>query len=199
MTTKIAVCASGEGTNFSALVNATISGLIEAQVVGLLTNRARAPAVQRAAAAGVPYKVLAPSTSAGRDAWDHAMVGQLREWGAEWVVLAGYLVLIGPHLLKAYPGRIVNCHPSLLPKFGGPGMYGEHVHRAVLASGAVETGVTVHLIDGAFDRGEIVAQQKVPVLANDTAASLASRVKAAEVKFYPQVLSALIAGQKTMS
>lgn len=126
------------------------------------------------------------------------MAAQLRKWGGEWVVLAGYLALVGPKVLHGYPKRIVNSHPALLPKFGGEGMYGDRVHAAVLQAGERETGITVHLIDEVYDRGAILAQARVEVLADDTPSALAARVKACESAFYPKVLNDLVTGRITI-
>ena len=120
----------------------------------------------------------------------------LREKRIDLLVLAGYLKLVPAAVVAAYRGRIMNTHPSLLPAFGGKGMYGERVHRAVLASGARETGVTIHLVDEAYDRGPILAQSRVPIREGDTAEDLAARVLEAEHRLLPAaVLAAAHAGR----
>jgi len=197
MTPKIVVCASGEGTNFEAIVNASRAGALKAEVTGLITNRKGVGALGRAKLLGVPTKILNARDYAARSEWDREMVRQMELWKADWVVLAGFLALIGPQLLGRFPHRIVNSHPALLPKFGGEGMYGDRVHQAVLAAGELETGITVHTIDGQYDRGEILAQDKVQVLKGDTVGSLSDRVKAREVLFYPKVLNDLVTGRIT--
>lgn len=194
---KIVICASGEGSNFEAIVTASRSGGLKAEVAGLIASRAGIGALKRAARLGIPTRILSPKDYAARSVWDRDMVRQMREWGADWVVLAGFLALIGPEVLKTYPNRIVNSHPALLPKFGGEGMYGDRVHAAVLAAGESETGITVHTIDGEYDRGVILAQTRVPVKKGETAAQLAERVKAREVSFYPSVLNDLVTGRIT--
>lgn len=199
MKPRIAVCASGTGSNFSAIVAAAQAGSLGAEVVGLICNRPKAGVVGRAKLAKIPCRLLAPKDFSKREAWDAAMVTQLQKWQADWVVLAGFLLLVGPQLLAAYPRRIVNSHPSLLPKYGGAGMYGDNVHVSVLGAGEQESGVTIHLIDSRYDQGQILAQQKVPVLPGDTFASLAERVKTAEHQFYPRVLSDLVSGRLTIS
>ncbi len=198
MIPKIVVCASGEGTNFEAIVQASRSGQLKATVSGLLASRKNIGAFGRANLLDIPRKVLNPRDYAARSEWDRAMLQQLRAWEADWVVLAGFLVRVGPEVLSAFPHRIVNSHPSLLPKFGGEGMYGDYVHAAVVESGDEESGVTIHTIDGDYDRGQILAQGRVKVVKTDTAASLSDRVKTFEVSFYPKVLNDLVTGRITI-
>lgn len=197
MKAKIAVCASGEGSNFEAIVQASRQGRLDAEIVGLITNRGKIGAIGRAKRLSIPYKILSPRDFPSRQKWDQAMLKQLKAWGAEWVVLAGFLALVGPETLQNYPRRVVNSHPALLPKFGGPGMYGDHVHKAVLASGDLETGVTIHLIDHVYDQGQVIAQERVKVQSGDTVGRLSERVKAAEVSLYPRVLNDLLTGRIT--
>lgn len=198
MTPKIVVCASGEGTNFEAIVMACRSKELKAEVVGLVASRQNIGAIGRANLLRVPHQTLNPRDYAARSDWDLAMARQFEAWSADWIVLAGFLALIGPEVLKRYPQRVVNSHPSLLPKFGGAGMYGDRVHAAVLAAGDSETGITIHTIDGEYDRGKILAQDKIQVRPGDTADTLASRVKAHEVSFYPKVLNDLVTGRITV-
>jgi len=194
---KIAVCASGEGTNFEALVRATRDGRLAAQVVGLIVNRADSAAEVRAQALQVPTARLMPRNFKTRREWDQAMLQQLLSWKTQWVALAGFLTLIGEPVLKAFPKRVINSHPALLPDFGGEGMYGERVHAAVLSSGVLETGVTVHLVDAEYDRGRILAQERVAVIPGDSVEELAARVKNCENLFYTRVLNDLVSGRLT--
>ncbi|MBX3020296.1 MAG: phosphoribosylglycinamide formyltransferase [Bdellovibrionales bacterium] len=197
MTSKLVICASGDGSNFEAIVRASRSGLLQAEVSGLIVNRGGIGVLERAERLKVPVAIISPKGFASREEWDAAMVARLRTWSADWVVLAGYLALVGPQVLTAYQHRIVNSHPALLPKFGGAGMYGDRVHAAVLAAGERETGITVHLIDEVYDRGAILAQERVAVLPGDTPELLAARVKTQETAFYPKVLNDLITGRIT--
>jgi phosphoribosylglycinamide formyltransferase 1 len=199
MKPRLAVLASGEGTNFEAIVKATHEGRLQADVVGLIANRGKIGALGRADRLEVARKIIAPNDFAKRSEWNHAMIQQLEAWKVDWVVLAGFLVLIGPALLKRFPHRIINSHPALLPKFGGAGMYGDNVHEAVLKAGESETGVTIHTIDGEYDRGRVLAQERVKVLTGDTIGSLSERVKALEVSLYPKVLNDLVTGRITTS
>jgi phosphoribosylglycinamide formyltransferase-1 len=191
---RIVILASGDGSNFEAIVKASQSGELKAQVVGLVTSRPGIGALARAERLSVPSQVLALKDFSSRDEWDKAVLAQLQSWNADWVVLAGYLSLIGPRVLQAFPERLVNIHPSLLPKFGGAGMYGNKVHAAVLQAKESQTGITVHLIDAQYDQGRVVAQCFLPVLADDTVERLAARVRAQENLFYPRVLNGLISG-----
>ncbi|MBA3257912.1 MAG: phosphoribosylglycinamide formyltransferase [Gemmatimonadales bacterium] len=189
MTMRIAVAVSGRGSNLEALLR-TLGPGAPARVVLVLSNRPDAGALARAAEHGVPATVLA-------DAGDP---GEWLEWlerhRVDLVVLAGYLKLVPAAVVAKYRDRIVNIHPALLPAFGGPGMYGRRVHQAVLASGAPESGATVHLVDEHYDRGAVLAQARVPVLPGDTPEGLAARVLAAEHRLLPAVvLAAAAAGR----
>ena len=180
---RVAVLVSGGGTNLQALLDALHDSPI-ARIARVISNRPAAGALERARRAGVPTTVL-------QDAGDPAeLLAALGGGGADaqLVVLAGYLKLIHPSVVARFRGRMINIHPALLPDFGGPGMYGHHVHAAVLASGATESGATVHFVDEVFDRGEIIAQARVPVKPGDTAETLAARVLEAEHRLLPRVV-----------
>jgi formyltetrahydrofolate-dependent phosphoribosylglycinamide formyltransferase len=176
---RVAVLASGGGTNLQALLDALRESTI-ARVDRVLSDRASAGALERARAAGAATAVLAdPADSA-------ALFAALGD--AELVVLAGYVKLVPAAVVRRYRWRMVNIHPALLPAFGGPGMYGKRVHAAVLASGASESGATVHYVDELYDRGAIIAQARVPIVPGDTAETLAARVLGAEHKLLPRVV-----------
>lgn len=192
---RIGVLASGGGTNLQAIMDAIACGRLDAEIVLIVSNNSRSGAMRRARAAGIPAAHLSGATHPDPDALDAAIAEALANRGAELVALAGYMKKLGPRTLARFRNRVLNVHPSLLPKFGGRGMYGERVHAAVLAAGERETGVTVHLADGEYDRGAIVAQSRVPVLPDDTPASLAARVLEREHVFYPQTLSRVADGE----
>ena len=184
---RVAVLASGGGSNLQAILDhsAARGDARAVEVVLVAANRANAGALDRASAASVPAAVITnPADGA-------ALVRLLESHGVECVALAGYLKLVPPEVTARWRGRIVNIHPSLLPKFGGAGMYGRRVHEAVLAAGETESGATVHQVDDVYDRGAIVAQERVPVEPHDTPDSLAARVLAAEHRLYPRTLDAL--------
>lgn len=183
---KIAIFASGGGSNFQAIADACESGHIPGQVVLCVVSRADAGVIQRAERMGIPQVVLQGSTAE----WAPAVLKQLEEASVDLIVLAGFMKMIPMALIGRFPRRILNIHPALLPNFGGKGMYGMHVHEAVIAAGESESGATVHLVDQDYDTGPIVAQSRVPVLANDNAEDLAVRVLKAEHVLYPDVIRA---------
>jgi phosphoribosylglycinamide formyltransferase-1 len=189
MPMHVAVAVSGRGSNLEALLRA-LGPDAPAQVVLVLSNRADAPALERAAAGGIPCVTLHDHAASGE--W----VAALERHAVELLVLAGYLKLVPSEVIARYRGRIINIHPALLPKFGGQGMYGRRVHEAVLASGASESGATVHLVDEVYDRGAILGQARVPVLPGDDADRLAARVLEVEHRLLPAaVLAAAAAGR----
>lgn len=181
---RVAVFASGGGTNFQALLDHAADPAVPWEVVGLITNRAAAGALTRAEAAGLPARVI-PTRDRPQADVAQEMLETLESWGAALICLAGYLRLVPAEVVARFRRRILNVHPALLPAFGGPGMYGIHVHRAVLEAGARISGPTVHLVDEVYDRGPILAQWPVPVRLGDTPESLAARVLEAEHRLYP--------------
>jgi len=192
---RLGFLASHGGSNLQAILDAIVAGTLPAQARVVISNNSQALALERAAAIGVPGLHLSSHTHPDADALDQAMVDALRAHGVALVVLAGYMRKIGPRLLAAYPRRILNIHPALLPKFGGQGMYGMHVHQAVLAAGERESGATIHLVDSEYDRGAILAQQSVPVQPGDTPESLQKRVLAVEHRLYPETLRRIALGE----
>ena len=176
---RVAVLVSGGGTNLQALLD-TLHDSPIARVARVISSRPDAGALDRARRAGVATSVLKNPTDP-REL--HTVLGD-----AQLVVLAGYLKLVPPSVVSRFRGRMINIHPALLPNFGGPGMYGHRVHEAVLASGATESGATVHFVDEAFDRGAIIAQERVPVINGDTAETLATRVLEVEHRLLPRVV-----------
>ena len=189
MTMRIAVAVSGRGSNLEALLRA-LGPAAPAQVVLVLSNRPDAGALERARAHDVPGEVL--TDPADGTEW----LARLARHRVELLVLAGYVKLVPPDVVAHYTGRILNVHPALLPAFGGRGMYGHRVHEAVLASGARESGATVHLVDEVYDRGAILGQARVPVLPGDDAETLAARVLEAEHRLLSAaVLAAAAAGR----
>lgn len=180
---RVAVCVSGRGSNLLALLDA-LSGSSKAEVVLVLSNRADTPALDRARERGIPAVALTNHGDATE--W----LALLQQHRVDLVVLAGYLKLVPAAVTQAFRNRMLNIHPALLPDFGGPGMYGHHVHAAVVASGTPFSGATVHLVDEQYDRGAILAQARVPVLPDDTAETLAARVLRAEHRLLPAVVLA---------
>lgn len=180
---RIAVAISGRGSNLEALLDALSTGA-PAEIVVVLSDRPQAAGLSLARARKIPTELLShPGDSAQ---W----LSVLERQRIELVVLAGYLKLVPPAVIAAYRGRILNIHPALLPSFGGKGMFGHRVHEAVLASGATESGATVHLVDEVYDHGSVLAQIRVPVLPDDTADRLARRVLEVEHRLLPAVVLA---------
>jgi phosphoribosylglycinamide formyltransferase-1 len=197
MSSRIAVLASGGGSNLQAILDYfdTLGDAQTNRVVVVASNRPQAGALARAAARDIPTGVLqGPNQPDGA-----ALADVLAQHEVDLIVLAGYLKLLPPDVVKRFDGRIINVHPALLPAFGGHGMYGNHVHRAVLESGAKVTGVTVHFVNDVYDTGRIIAQWPVPVFAGDDVASLAARVLRVEHVLYPRVVDAVAAGRTTLA
>lgn len=192
---RIGFLASHGGSNMQAILDACHSGRLPADPALLICNNPDAAAIARARAASIPAIVLNARTHPDEAALDAAIRDALLAHRADWVALAGYMKKIGPDTLAAFPRRILNIHPALLPKFGGPGMYGIRVHQAVIAAGETTSGATIHLVDSEYDRGPILAQAKVPVLPDDTPESLAARVLQTEHLLYPDTLRRLILGE----
>lgn len=182
--------ASGSGSNAQRLLQHFAPPTAAARVVGILTNNPTAGVLAHAAHAGVP------GVAFSREDWRSGAVQHLitTQFRPDLLVLAGFLWLVPPPLVAAYRGGIVNIHPSLLPKFGGKGMHGAHVHAAVLAAGAVESGMTIHLVNEQYDDGAILFQARCPVLVTDTPATLAARVLALEHRYLPLVVEAVVRG-----
>lgn len=188
---RVAVLCSGGGSNLQALLDTVHMGerpVARVQVV--VASRPGVGALLRAERAGVPAAVLNPRDHAPAAFAAH-LLRALHDAGVQLVVLAGFLHLLPAPVVQAFRGRIINIHPALLPAFGGAGMYGMHVHRAVLRSGATVSGATVHQVDEEFDRGAILAQWPVPVLPADTPELLAARVLAVEHQLLPAVVGAM--------
>ena len=180
---RIAVLASGRGSNLQALLEHCAGTDSPAEVCAVLSNKADAGALERARAAGIAADVISTTQDDGT-----ALLGLLERHAPDLVVLAGYLKLVPAAVVRRYAGRMLNIHPALLPAFGGKGMYGHHVHEAVIVAGVRVTGVTIHLVDERYDRGPIVAQWPVPVQAGDTADDVAAHVLRVEHALLPRVV-----------
>jgi formyltetrahydrofolate-dependent phosphoribosylglycinamide formyltransferase len=188
---RIAVLASGGGTNLQAILDHFdhLGDARSGDVVVVASSRPDAGALRRADARAIPTALLATEKRPGG-----ARLGALlTEHRVDLLVLAGYLRLVEPEVVRAFDGRILNVHPALLPAFGGTGMYGHRVHEAVIASGTSVTGVTVHTVDEEYDRGRIIAQWPVPVLPGDDAATLGARVLRVEHVLFPRIVDAVAA------
>jgi len=190
MSLRIAVFASGNGSNFQAIADAVQAGKLDVSIELLVCDKPQAPVVARAERAGVEAFLFKPKDYASREAYEQEILQKLREKQVDLVVLAGYMRIITPVLVDAFEGRMVNIHPSMLPSFTGINAIGQ-----ALQYGVKVTGVTVHYVDGGLDSGPIIAQRAVDVLADDTEESLAVRIHAIEQQLYPEVISWIAAGR----
>lgn len=180
--------ASGSGTNFQSVIDAVESGKIDARISALISNRPDAGAHDRAR----KHHIHSYTLDVSSPRFKHELLELLDKLKPDIIVLAGYLKKIPDEVIDAYRGKIINIHPSLLPKYGGKGFYGMHVHRAVIDSGDNRSGCTVHFVDEIYDNGSIIEQVDVPVDKNETAESLAKKVLAEEHKLLPNVINKLL-------
>ncbi len=186
---RIAIFASGSGTNAQKIIE-HFNANDEIEVSLVLSNNPGAFVLERAKKMGIPSYVFDRQMF-----YETTQVGDiLRQIGIDFIVLAGFLWLIPPDILQSWQNRIVNIHPALLPKYGGKGMYGDRVHRAVIEAGENETGITIHYVNDKYDDGEIIFQDKFAVLPGDTPESIAERIHVLEHKHFPRVIEELIKG-----
>jgi formyltetrahydrofolate-dependent phosphoribosylglycinamide formyltransferase len=193
---NIVVFASGSGSNFQSIIDATLSHQIPGKITGLITDRDDIKAIERAIKHDIPFNIIQPLMLDNTQDFASALIHSLEQFNADVIVLAGYLKKIPDAVIKKYKGRILNIHPSLLPKYGGKGFYGIKVHQAVVDHNEQESGCTVHLVTEVYDDGPILGQSKVYLSENETAESLAKKVLALEHSLYPKVISDFI---KTIS
>ncbi len=189
---SIVVLASGAGSNFENIVLASQAGRFAGTVTALITDRPGAACLERAQRLKVPsYVISKPKPGASPEAYDEALAARLRQLRPDWIVLAGYLRHIGPRVLAAFPQHIVNIHPSLLPRYGGKGMYGDRVFAAVLQARESVTGVTVHMVNENFDEGRTLEQREIRIDKDETIETLRDKTKYVEHDLYVSVLEKL--------
>jgi phosphoribosylglycinamide formyltransferase-1 len=184
---KIAVFASGSGSNFQAIIDVVQSGELKADISLLVCDKPGAFAVDRANAASIPSFVFSAKDYPSKDAYEKEILAELKRRGVEFIVLAGYMRLIGPTLLREFQGRIVNIHPSLLPAFPGKDAIGQ-----ALEAKATWSGVTIHFVDEGMDTGPIIVQERVRLEEDETRESLQNKIHAIEHKLYPAILQVLL-------
>ncbi|MCI5958250.1 MAG: phosphoribosylglycinamide formyltransferase [Lachnospiraceae bacterium] len=194
---KIVVCVSGGGTNLQAIIDGVANGTItNTEIVGVISNNKNAYALERAQAAGIPAVCISPKDYESRDIFNDALLEGVKKLDPDLIVLAGFLVNIPAQMIKAYPNRIINIHPSLIPSFCGVGYYGLKVHEGALARGVRVSGATVHFVDEGTDTGPIILQKAVEVKQDDTPKTLQLRImEEAEWKILPKAID-LIANDK---
>lgn len=185
---NIVVFASGSGSNFQSIIDATQNGSLNAHIVGLISNKSGIKALERAKNNGIPSLVISESEFDEYEAYEKQMLNQLENWNTDLIVLAGYLRKIPGSVIRAYENRILNIHPSLLPKYGGKGFYGINVHKAVLEAKETISGCSVHIVSEEYDKGPILEQATVHVLVSDTPEGLAARILEQEHLLYPKVI-----------
>lgn len=184
MNKKIVVFASGSGSNFQAILNAIDTGKLKAIVSGLVVNHANVAAIKKATDKHIPVYIYEEKAFQDNESATATLIQTVLGFGADLIVLAGYLKKIPSKFIEVFHNRILNIHPSLLPKYGGAGFYGIKVHQAVLANNEQITGCTIHIVTDEYDEGPIVAQKEVAVLNTDTPETLAARVLEQEHQLY---------------
>lgn len=184
---NIAILVSGSGTNCENIIR-YFQDSNQVSVSLVISSRADAYALVRASKLGVPTQVMSKSEFSD----ESLLMPLLRQYQVDFIVLAGFLLMVPDFLLSAYPQKIVNIHPSLLPKYGGKGMWGHHVHEAVKAAGDTETGITIHWVSEICDGGEIIAQYHTPLTPDDTPDDIAAKVHVLEQQYYPKVIEEII-------
>ncbi len=187
---KIAVLISGSGSNLQAIMDAIAAGEVKAEIVGVLSNKGEAYGLTRARNQNIPTAVISHKDFEGREAFDAAMIAQIDAWQPDVVVLAGFMRILTPLFVNHYEGRLLNIHPSLLPKYKGL-----HTHRRALEAGDTEHGCSIHFVTAELDGGPVVCQAIVPILPGDDETSLTERVHKSEHRLYPQVLGWMADGR----
>lgn len=192
---RLAVFVSGSGTNFEAIQRSILKGKINGRIVLVISNNPDAGAIEKSKKFCIDCYVVSEKDFTDHVKYVERILELLRKYNIDFILLAGYLKKVPSEIVQEYRWRILNIHPALLPKFGGKGMYGLNVHRAVLEAGEKVTGVTIHFVDEEYDHGPIIIQKKVKVKKDDTPESLQKRVLKIEHKLYPYVVSRLCKGK----
>ena len=187
MERRIAVFASGSGSNAENIIR-YFSGSKDIKVSLVVSNKRDAYVIERARLLNVPVLIITKEEFS----LPENVLGSLREYKIDFIVLAGFLLHVPDYLIQAYPGSIVNIHPALLPRFGGKGMYGDYVHKAVVEAGEKESGITVHYVNEHYDAGAIIRQERCVIASDDTYEDVARKVHELEYRFYPQIIEEVI-------
>ncbi len=192
---NLAVLCSGGGTNLQAIIDAIEKGELSAEIKIVISNNSKAFALERARKHSIQTLHLSHKQFATPEEFDQKLLEVLRNNQTDMIILAGYMKMLSPTIIRAYKNKILNIHPALLPHFGGPGMYGIHVHEAVIKAGVKISGVTVHIVDEVYDHGAIVMQKPVEVKDNDTPETLAERVLKVEHQTYKEAIQLFAEGR----
>lgn len=197
---KIGVLASTKGTDLQAIIDEIANGTMPGiEIAIVLSNKEDAYALERARLQEVKAFFVDPKDESGnpksRQEYDQELAGILKYHDVDLVCLIGYMRILSPEFIREFPNKIINVHPALMPKFSGPGFYGQNVHQAVLDAGEKETGCTIHIVDEGVDTGQIIAQEKVTITPEDTPETLKEKVQALEKKLYPEVIRRFAAGK----
>jgi phosphoribosylglycinamide formyltransferase-1 len=192
---RIAVLVSGGGTNLQSIIDHVEQGKIEARIEAVISNNSKAYALERARRHNITALHMSAKKFGSQEKLDEELLNLFETKGIDLIVLAGYMKLLSPVIIRRYHGRIINIHPGPLPEFGGEGMYGLKVHEAVLSAGLKETCATVHVVDEIYDHGPILLRGRVPVLPDDTPETLAARVLKVEHRILPEVINMFARGE----
>jgi phosphoribosylglycinamide formyltransferase-1 len=192
---RIAVLVSGGGTNLQSIIDHIEAGKINARIEAVISNNSKAYALERARRHNITALHMSAKKCGSQEKLDQELLQLFEEKQIELVVLAGYMKLLSPMIVRKYRGRVINIHPGPLPEFGGSGMYGQRVHEAVLSAGLKETCASVHLVDEVYDHGPVLLKREVAVMPDDTAESLAARVLKVEHQILPEVINMYAQGK----
>ena len=192
---NIGFLASHNGTNMQAIIDACNSGALQATPAVVISNNSKSGAIERAGKEGIPHYHISGKHYPDPGELDRAILNVMIEHLVDIIVLAGYMKKLGPKTLAHFAGRILNVHPALLPGYGGKGMYGMNVHEAVIAAGETESGVSIHMVDGNYDTGPVIARARVPVDPEDTPETLAAKVLKQEHLLFPETLQKIVTGE----
>lgn len=184
---RVAIFASGNGSNVENIANYFKKDK-NVDISLIITNNPKAYVIERANRLNIPYKIVTKTELVT----ENNIIDIMHEYKIDFIVLAGFLLLIPKNLIEAYPSRIINIHPALLPKYGGSGMYGNNVHKAVIENGDVESGITIHFIDFEYDKGTILFQAKCPILPTDTIEDIATKIHLLEYKHFPRIIKKVL-------
>jgi len=192
---SLGILASHGGSNLQAIMDACEDGLLKANVAVVVSNNSRSLALQRARKAGVPAYHLSSNTHSDDGDLDLAIKDILKKYNVDLIILAGYMKKIGPSVLRTFRNRVINSHPALLPKYGGKGMYGDRVHKAVVKAKSAETGISIHLVDEDYDHGAIISQKIIAVDSSEGVEFVKKNVQKHEHRFWVTTLNKIQKGE----